>query len=59
MKEQQAIVATGIYDFQNQMNKAFREGWRIVPGTVTSFGIPEWEHTTYKERYFAVVEREK
>ncbi len=57
MKEQKAIVATEIYDFGQKLNEAFEQGWRIVPGTMTSFGISEGDHSNYKERYTAVVER--
>ncbi len=56
-KEQKTITALELCDFSKRLDDAFRDGWRVIPGTIIIALCTEGQHHNSKERYIAVVEK--
>jgi len=59
MKEQRAVISETKLNFQEELDNFFREGWQIVPNTITISHQPCGSKNIYvQERYVAIVERD-
>ena len=54
--EQKAIVCEDLNKFKQELNSAFQDGWRIVPGTV-AVAAANMSEGKVAGRYAAVVEK--
>ena len=54
--DQKAIVCEDLNKFKQELNSAFQEGWRIVPGTV-AVAAANMTDGKVAGRYAAVVEK--
>ena len=52
--QQKSIVNTNLFDFDEEIGRHLKDGWRIVPGSVVMMSVPG--NGQADERYFAVVE---
>lgn len=55
--EQKPIAETSQTEFWTSLRTAFRDGWRIVPGTVVISTCFNPDRVKVEERCFAVVEK--
>lgn len=55
--EQKPIAEISQMEFWTSLRAAFRDGWRIVPGTVVISTCFNPDRVRVEERYFAVVEK--
>jgi hypothetical protein len=54
--EQKIVTALSRFQFENLLNEFFRDGWKIVPGTIVICGWALGErNNNSEERYVAVI----